>query len=916
MTPTWTTLGGDDRAAFWAAVDFLKHRLSESETIEWALHLRPDQRIERMAISHLLDSTTGPVLEELQKDPWATAWRLIQENWSRVAIGEHDSPHLFDIGIRLHAGDRSGPIVTSIVNLVAPRLKVEPIDSFTWRFIKKPRRPKKVEHLLSASLTSGHLLDLDHLRLSELIDTSFLVTLANALEAAVNHGLDVARRIGWNGISDIWQLGPMYRVRYARYPHEDGRQREPDAAHRGIAPSVKLLHAVVTRLGELEPETARQFVKRWRLSGSPVHIRLWSEPTLNCRLISAQEVEGFLLGLSKHQFWELHEFPEIAELRALRFSDLELEARRAIVRRIRRLPPYNYWPREVGREAIKDGRLYWAVREARRIEIGGGDLSSNAKAWLRAEITRFPDLVEMEVDEGLPVASRVHVDRSCPDERFDTLYGVTRLRSLETALSAGRGGSDYPAVLRAGEWLARPENAILVLGDLESAPGGGEEFPVVWKRLGWTHTPTQQNGYEVPERDLRREGERVLDLMGKLSEKTVSAAVAGISNWLSVWSPHLGNSEAALRTWLRVWPIAVKATDDEPQRAQSMELNVLTSRKREDREVRGLGTLNSPTGRLVSAFLFACPSLAEIPNPFLHGSTLRVMRDAIIDCTDRSGLISRYRLLEHVRYFLQADRDWTQQNLIDPLFQDDDLSIVLWQAAAQGTLFSDTLTSIGGAIVERATDRRLGRETRTRLVFSLIIESLHAFRESRSPAVSNPRIQQMLRSIDDEIRADAADAILRFVLEVSEFESEGDSSSTAATILRSAAAPFLTQVWPLERSLATPGVSRALARLPATSGEGFAEAVETIERFLVPFECWSMLEYGLYGDDAGKRKLSVINDETKARALLRLLDLTVGTSEDATVPHDLTDALDQIRLVAPGLVSRPAFRRLSTAARR
>ena len=77
MTPTWTTLGSDDRAAFWTAVDFLKRRLTDPDTIEWALHLRPDQRIERMAIYHLLDSTTGPVLEELQKDPWGSAWRLI-----------------------------------------------------------------------------------------------------------------------------------------------------------------------------------------------------------------------------------------------------------------------------------------------------------------------------------------------------------------------------------------------------------------------------------------------------------------------------------------------------------------------------------------------------------------------------------------------------------------------------------------------------------------------------------------------------------------------------------------------------------------------------------------------------------------------------------------------------------------------
>ena len=522
----------------------------------------------------------------------------------------------------------------------------------------------------------------------------------------------------------------------------------------------------------------------------------------------------------------------------------------------------------------------------------------------------------MKVDEGFPAVSRVHVGGSYLDKRFDTLHGVTRLRSLETALSSGRGGSEYPSALPASNWLRRTEHAILVLGDLELTADGGDEFPLVWNRLGWTHAPTQQSGDEVPKRDVEREGERVLHQMGRLSEKTLSAAVAGISNWLSVWSPHLGNSAAASRIWLRVWPIAVKATNDEPQPAQSVELSVLASRRRDGRETRDLDTLNNPTGKLVSAFLSTCPSLAEIPSPFLHGSTLRLMREAIIDSRDHSGLIARYRLLEALRYFLHADRGWTQRNLIDPLLRDDDESIVLWPAAVRGPLFTDTLQSIGDAMAERATDRRLGRETRTRLVFSLIVESLHAFRDSRVPAVSNPRIQQMLRSIDDGIRADAADTIQQFVHQISESEAEDDPRTAGTAVFRSAAGPFLAQVWPQERSLATPGVSCALADLPATSGEAFSEAVEAIERFLVPFQCWSMLEYGLYGDDGGGEKLSIVNDETKAKALLRLLDLTVGTSEDATVPHDLTDALDQIRRVAPGLVSSPAFRRLSTAARR
>jgi hypothetical protein len=111
-------------------------------------------------------------------------------------------------------------------------------------------------------------------------------------------------------------------------------------------------------------------------------------------------------------------------------------------------------------------------------------------------------------------------------------------------------------------------------------------------------------------------------------------------------------------------------------------------------------------------------------------------------------------------------------------------------------------------------------------------------------------------------------------------------------------------------------VSKALADLPATSREAFAEAVDVIERFLVPFDCWSMLDYGLYGDQGGVKKLSMIDDAPKAEALLRLLDLTVGVSEGAVIPHDLTDALDQIRAVAPQLAEAPTYRRLSTAARR
>jgi hypothetical protein len=247
---------------------------------------------------------------------------------------------------------------------------------------------------------------------------------------------------------------------------------------------------------------------------------------------------------------------------------------------------------------------------------------------------------------------------------------------------------------------------------------------------------------------------------------------------------------------------------------------------------------------------------------------------------------------------------------------DDGASLALWRAIARRTHFTEVLKIIGGAMAERATDRRLGRETRRALVFSLVIESLHGFRERRAPAVPNPRVQQMLRTLDDEVRASAANAVQRFVQDLSAKRSENQNAPSAGDLFRSAVAPFLRDVWPQERSLATPGVSKALADLPATSSDAFAEAVYAIERFLVPFECWSMLDYGLYGEEGEAKKLAKIDDEAKAKALLRLLDLTVASSDGAVIPYDLTDALDQIRSVAPQLVDSATYRRLSTVARR
>ena len=138
--------------------------------------------------------------------------------------------------------------------------QIEAIDAWRWNYVKKPRKPRTVDHILSADLTSGDLVDLKVLELAKLNDIAFLASLANALEAAVNHGLDIARRLGWNDARSFTGLGFLNRAYYTQPTRRDGEAGEPDAYHRGISPSVKLLHAVVARLAEIQPIAAQPFV--------------------------------------------------------------------------------------------------------------------------------------------------------------------------------------------------------------------------------------------------------------------------------------------------------------------------------------------------------------------------------------------------------------------------------------------------------------------------------------------------------------------------------------------------------------------------------------------------------------------------------------------------------------------------------
>jgi hypothetical protein len=911
VIPRWGNLNDVDRSVFRAATAFLTGRLEQRATVEWALGLQPNAQVKRGALLDLIDGPQGGSIRE----PWRTAWRLIEESWESQPSGDSGASRAYYIGQRLAAGDRSGVLATEVSELVAPRLTVKPFTEWELLNRKPPKRPRSIEQLFSARLTSAEVVDPRVLHLDRVEDVDFLVELANRLDAKVVGALDLAARVGWNTQRRSWQVGPIHRVYYVPESDRPAGQHEPDEFHRGIVASVKLLHFVVFLLVALDTPMAIAFAQRWRASRSSLHARLWSALARDSRIASGADVAAALLSMDDSLFWNQNINPEIAELRALRFGGFSPSDQAAILARLCKLPPRAQWPRDVGRDRLRDARLFWAIRELRRIEITGATLPVTTQKWLASRIPQFPELRAMSrVDDGFMGTAEAQQVVPESDARYDLLVGSERLGALEVALSSPRVGWDDDPAQRASHWIGQQGNVLLIIGDFESA-SDPSRFPQVWDRFGWTHSPTSEPNAEGSPRELPAEATRVLSLLAKLSESTIGKCIEGVAHWLSVWRKQVVALQDGPAVWHMVWPIAVEATNEKAPAEDPVDLQVVMPSEKSIQRM-DIDTLNTPAGKLVEVFLAGCPRIEGSDRPFATDGALAAMRDKIIGATGRAGLIAKHRLVEGVAYFLRADPNWTEHHLIHPLTTDDVEALALWHAIGRHTQFTEVLQVIGGPMTERAVDMRGDRETRRSLVFSLIVECLHALKDNREPAVPYPRIQQMIRSLDDEVRAYGASAVKRFVRDISARTADVEVAPAPEEVFRSAAKPFLQGVWPQERSLSTPGVSRALAELPAVAREAFVEAVDVVDRFLVPFECWSMLEYGLYGEEDGEPKLSNIDNEEKAAAFLRLLDHTIGNAEGAVIPLDLGDALDQIHRVAPTLRDSPLFRRLAAAARR
>lgn len=417
---------------------FVRTRLSDRRTLTWACASLPTKQeaCKRSGVRRSL----GFRERELE-EPWLTAWRMVEETWSRPETDSREDLTLrkYRLRERLDRGENSLSLAEDLAEFVKPWLRQGELMELVGVSSTEPESASSAPPFFRPSLDSVDVSPhLDELQLTGIEDPAFLARLVRALEAVVLRALDLGREIGWQG-GDLTLLGGLSSVRYIPATDET-TMGDPDMS--GIAPSVKLLHAAALRQARVDRDAAARTLRRWQQADDIVHLRLWAAITQEAErpelghLVPASEVAEFLRRLEDRPFWFANNFPEVARLRALRFSELDARTRDALVERFLRGLPETLLRPGVDPDDRARLSLQLALRELKRIEVGGATLPDKAKRFLDENKSAYPGLSGIEsVDDGLLPDIGVGIVREPAATDLDDFEGLALLRELNERLT-------------------------------------------------------------------------------------------------------------------------------------------------------------------------------------------------------------------------------------------------------------------------------------------------------------------------------------------------------------------------------------------------------------------------------------------------------------------------------------------------
>jgi hypothetical protein len=406
----------------------------------------------------------------------------------------------------------------------------------------------------------------------------------------------------------------------------------------------------------------------------------------------------------------------------------------------------------------------------------------------------------------------------------------------------------------------------------------GRIEPIAWRDFLWAAS-------DKVNADVQFEIADAILLMpaASLGELLVPAA-----SWLQRRQELLKGDPPDEATFLRVWDrLAALAYPQDGGPIEEVETDLTSS------------ALNDPAG------LLACTLLDHIVGQSpTRDSGLRpeysTRLDLAVNTPGRAGLLARVLLIRSLPQIECIDPNLAVTNLVPYLEWDRSYASAMWRAlAGSGSVGTSHLfNAVKAPMLEAFARPELDDNDLEGLINQLLsIELAHRRGEALDYALTPAEIKRALSVGASGVRATAARLLW---LEMD--DGQGQPTDKAVR-WRQIVGPLFRDVWPLDARFRDQQVSENLVMMTLECGDAFADAVETVIDFIVPYQLY-LIAHSLRLQEEHDTLL-----REHPRAALKLAKALIDPAV-YPVPNDLADFLQLCVEADPSVTAEPTYIRL------
>lgn len=693
-----------------------------------------------------------------------SSWERLFECWDSLTLGPDMSWYSFKEAVTKYGWSKFS--VRRFDTILKPYYRINELR----RDIKPPKALNGEQNYL-LNFEVGYLEHIDQFD----VDSSYLPEVVKSLSSNLQLAIELD--------SDIRGYGPLSN--YAI--HEIVARDKVKGVYHDMEVLVDLMVFYFIQLAKLDQKSAKLEIASWQNKSSSTFTKLKIWAASQPQLLSLEEAETTIVGLSDEDFWDVNHQGDLLYALAQRWSELSPGSISDIQRKfLKSLPSYNGEERSdyLGRRARKIlPKIVWLSSQ-------GCNFSFNIDEEKKKLIRYFPswnDKQALDAERSSRSLSRGGIVRTETDH--NKLIGIPLSDVIDVAeASMGRGDN---FLIEHDPFLGLVKNHPIRAFSVLSHSLKAKKYPLwAWKRM-------LSNEFKENESWLIY---AIAHCLIAIPPKHLSQIIHDFSSWTDSFNKTIFNKSNEL--FYRIFDKHLEVFEYDQTSAGSA---VSTKSSSPDWI---LLAINSPIGKLTSALLEAPEVEGLVPRAGFPKYWLSKL-EKLFEMEIGYACLSLVTVSRNINWFYNIDPEWTKNNLLARL-DNDSFNNAIWSGilASGGLPRTDLFVDIKDDFLQMLRSEKNFRRMETQSMAAFLLSGWMRNKQGDSCIISNAEMRNILFEVDDNLRIQVIWVYERWLL--SEKDKIDDEMARSAD-------EFFGVVWPKHIKIKSSGISAKLFDLAISS---------------------------------------------------------------------------------------------------